>query len=209
MERIKKYFLMLNKIMDCVDEHIIEKRMDIFTNLCGRLLDDVKQHRSIQERSLVDFSKQVLWIVNGVVEKLPESFERLADYIMDYWRYELKKEQDSECKYSYIRLFQMINLVKICYREREQGKKALLALEEYKGYSELLCLLQRFPGITHKKLREQLEISSDELSQQLELLGKDGFLSLRRSGEEQYYMLTNDGDVLSKNLRLQEENYNV
>jgi predicted transcriptional regulator len=199
---------LLTAMLGQLDEHVVEKRMKIFSDICSRLLDNIIQKEVIQERSLIDFSKQVLWIVNGVVEKLPESFERLADYITDYWRYELKKEQDSECKYSYIRLFQMINLVKTCYRGREQEKKALLALEEYKGYSELLCLLQRSPGITHKKLREQLEISSDKLSQQLEPLRKDGFLSSRHSGEEQYYMLTNDGEVLSKNLRLQ-ESHNV
>ena len=111
---------LLTAMLGQLDEHVVEKRMKIFSDICSRLLDNIIQKEVIQERSLIDFSKQVLWIVNGVVEKLPESFERLADYITDYWRYELKKEQDSECKYSYIRLFQMINLVKTCYRGREQ-----------------------------------------------------------------------------------------
>jgi len=32
------------------------------------------QKEVIQERSLIDFNKQVLWIVNGALEKLPQSF---------------------------------------------------------------------------------------------------------------------------------------
>ena len=197
---------LMTMMLGQMDEQVVEKRMNIFAGLCNRLLDIIMQKEVIQERSLIDFSKQVLWIVNGAVEKLPQSFERLADYIADYWRYELKKEQDSERKYSYIRLFQMINLVKTCYRGREQEKKALLALEEYREYTKLLCLIQRFPGITHKKLREQLGVSSGELRRQLEPLGKEGFLSSRRSGEEQYYMLTNAGEVLFRILRLQKSN---
>ena len=70
----------------------------------------------------------------------------------------------------------------------------------------MLCLIQRFPGITHKKLREQLGVSSGELRRQLEPLGKEGFLSSRRSGEEQYYMLTNAGEVMFRILRLQKSN---
>lgn len=182
------------------DDHDIIKLTNIFSDMCNRLLDNITQRRIIQERSLLDFSKLVLWVVNGTVKRLPESFNELAAHISDYWHYEIRREDDSERKYSYIRFYQMICIIKTYHVERELEDKAFSAMEKNQSNTELLRMIQQCPGITHKQLWDMFGISSVELQKQLKPLDQEGFLSSRRSGEDRYYMLTNAGEILYQKL---------
>ena len=178
------------------------KMMDIFSKLCIRLLNDINKNMVIDERILLDFSKLIRWIVKEDNEQPPDSFNELSDYLYDYWRYCLDEEDNDEKKYSYIRLFQMVNMLKMHYRECELRNRAVLAMEAYTSYDDIIGTIKDFPGITHGNMWKRLNISSDELRDKLRPLKQEGFVSSRRSGEERYYMLTNAGDILYQNLKL-------
>lgn len=178
----------------------IAKLTSIFSNMCTRLTLSIAQQRIIQERTLLDFNKMVIWTIKNNITELPNSFDELTGHVSDYWHYELNEESNSERKYSYIRLYQMVNTINTFYAERNLQDKALLALEQNSQNIVAIRLIQQSPGITHKRLREILDIPSSTLRDQLDALEKGGFLSGRRSGDERYYMLTNAGDVLYQTL---------
>lgn len=182
------------------------KMMKIFSDLCSRMLNDIIKNIVIDERNLLDFSKLILWIVKEDNEQPPDSFNELSDYLYDYWRYNLESEENNEKKYSYIRLFQMANMLKIHYKECELRNRAVLALEAYDAYDDIISTIKYSPGITHKKMWKLLNISSAELRDKLRPLKQEGFVSSRRSDEERYYMLTNAGEILYQNLKLKKRN---
>ena len=182
------------------------KMMNIFSDLCIRILNDIINNIVIDERNLLDFSKLILWIVKEDNEQTPDSFIELSDYLYDYWRYNLDNEENNERKFSYIRLFQMANMLKIHYKECELRNRAVLALEAYDAYDDIISTIKYSPGITHKKMWKLLNISSDELRDRLRPLKQEGFVSSRRSDEERYYMLTNAGEILYQNLKLKKRN---
>ena len=182
------------------------KMMNIFSDLCIRILNDIIKNVVIDERILLDFSKLILWIVKEDNEQPPDSFIELSEYLYDYWRYNLDEEENNQRKYSYIRLFQMANMLKIHYKECELRNRAALALEAFDAYDDIIGTIKHSPGITHKKMWKLLNISSDELRDKLRPLKQEGFVSSRRSGEEGYYMLTNAGEILYQNLKLKNRN---
>ena len=172
------------------------KLMDIFSNLCSRLLGDVNNERILRERTLIDFCKAATWIISDGSEKLPESFNALADRISIYWLHETDSETDEERKYSYIRLYQTICVLRVFLSERELEDKAFSAVEKNHSNSRMIELIGKEPGITCQRLLEDLSLSQEEVFRRTDALCRDGFLSARRSGPEQYYFLTNSGEIL-------------
>lgn len=174
------------------------KIMDIFSSLCNRLLGDIKNERVLRERTLIDFCKTATWIISDGAEKLPESFNALADRISIYWLYETDSETDEERKYSYIRLYQTVCVLRVFLSERELEDKAFSAVEKNRSNSKMIELVGTDPGITCQRLLENLVLSQEELLTRTDALRRDGFLSVRRSGSEQYYFLTNSGEILGQ-----------
>lgn len=174
------------------------KIMDIFSSLCGRLLGDIKNERVLRERTLIDFCKTATWIISDGAEKLPESFNALADRISVYWLYETDRETDEERKYSYIRLYQTVCVLRVFLSERKLEDKAFSAVEKNRSNSKMIELVGKDPGITCQRLLEDLALSQEELLMRTDALRRDGFLSIRRSGSEQYYFLTNSGEILGQ-----------
>ena len=77
-----------------------------FSNMCTRLIAITAQKKIIQERTLLDFNRFVIFTITNNITQLPNSFCELSTRIADYWHYELDRETDSDRKYSYIRLYQ-------------------------------------------------------------------------------------------------------
>lgn len=186
------------------DEEVLDKREEAFSSICHRLLSRIQQQKPIQERELFDFSRITIWNIRVNATFLLETLDELSRRISDYWHFEVNNDTNLNRKHSYIRLYQVVSLFQIFCQEQEREKKACIALRENGQNMGPIISVQRFPGITHRKLRELLQLSTEELQTQLEPLKKEGFLIGHRSGEDQFYMLTNDGEALYNQLCIQQ-----
>lgn len=186
------------------DEEMLIRHKEIISSFCGRLTNTIQQQKPIQDGELFDFGKIVIWVIRDSMTSLPNVLDELYGSISDYWHFEANSDTNFKRKHSYIRLYQMVALLQNFAEEQEQNQKALIALEKNMWNMEIISFLHSYPGITHRKLREMLGLSSEELQVQLDTLKKGEFLTNRRSGEEQYYMLTNAGEALYGQLHIQE-----
>lgn len=200
MDRLEKSTVelpvkMLNNLSLRIDQSISEMP-SAFSNMCTRLTAIITQEKIIQERTLLDFNRFVIYAIKNSITRLPNSFCELSSRIADYWHYELDRETNSDRKYSYIRLYQMIDTVNAVYAEQNIQNKALEAIDKQSKNINTVRLIQQYPGITYKKILAMLSVRPEDLQNQLQELESNGFLFGRRSGNQRYYMLTNAGDVL-------------
>lgn len=113
-----------------------------FSNMCTRLIAITAQKKIIQERTLLDFNRFVIFTITNNITQLPNSFCELSTRIADYWHYELDRETDSDRKYSYIRLYQMIDTVNAFYAEQHIQQKALKAVNKQRKNKSIVYLIQ-------------------------------------------------------------------
>lgn len=177
-----------------------------FSNMCTRLTTIIIQDKVIQERSLFDFNKFVVFAISNSITQLPSSFCELSAQISDYWHYKLDRETDSDRKYSYIRLYQMIGTVNAFCTEQSIQNKVLKALDKQRENANIVRLINQYPGITYKKLLETLSVSPEDLQKKLNELEMNDFLYGRRSNSDRYYVLTNAGDALYQALETSSRN---
>ena len=171
-----------------------------FSNLCDRLITSILQKKTIHERTLLDFSRIAIIIVNTDMDRPTENFQNLERLISDYWRYGLKNETNQLRGYSYIRLYQMVELIQTFHRDRKLERRVHAEIDKNYDNAELVMKIRISPGITRKRLMADLSTTSGEFQDKLQVLEKDGFLLSRRSGDDQYYLLTEAGDVLHRHL---------
>lgn len=186
-----------------LDKEILTSHKEIFSSICGRLAKIIQQQKPIQDGELFDFGKIVIWAIQDSMFSFPSEFDGLSGLISDYWHFEASSDTNFKRKYSYIRLYQMVSLLQIFVREQKQNQKVLAALGENMQNTETISLLHTYPGITHRMLRKMVDLSPEALQIQLDLLKKGEFLTSRRSGDQQYYMLTNAGEALYTQLHIQ------
>ena len=173
---------------------------DTLSNMCNRLLESFAKRKTIRERTLLDFSKLVVWVISDPSEQLPQAFDRLTEYASDYWKYQVKTETDSERAFSYVRVYQITSMVKTFQVEQEREKLILLEMERNQPNKELLHRIYLSPGITCRDLGRTLKLSPAELEQRTKYLEEKRFLSSRRSKGDKYYLLTKAGTDLYHNL---------
>lgn len=172
-----------------------------FSKLCTLLIKDLEQKRTIRERTLLDFSKQIVQILSqGSVLELPSSFFMLAEYADDYFRYDYGDESDLRRGSSYARVFQLTQLLNI--RETEQEKEITLFqdIEQNRKNAKLFDLVSKTPWITHKELCVALGISAPALTQRIAPLETAGYLTSQRLGKRKHYFLTDMGASLHQKL---------
>lgn len=191
--------------MPLSDEETLKRHKEVFSSICCRLANTIQKQKPIQDRELFDFSEIVIWSIRDSITSLPDMLDGLSGQISDYWHFEADSDKNSKRKNSYIRLYQMVVQLQIFAHEQEQKQRILAAVRENMQNEETISLLHNFPGITYRRLREIRGLSSEELKIQLNSLQKERFLNSRGSGENQYYMLSNDGEALYGHLHTQEK----
>lgn len=177
-----------------------------FSNMCERLTSIIAHGKIIQERTLLDFNRFVVLTIQNSVARQPEPFYELSTRIADYWHYELDDETNLNRKYSYIRLYQMIDTINAFYADQKVRNKVIEALDRQRKNSDIINLIQQYPGITCEKIQMLLPIQPEVLQTKLKELESDGFLYGRHYGSEHYYMLTNAGDILYETLMTSPKN---
>ncbi len=173
-----------------------QKRKKKFSDLCTKLKENVHEEKNISEHRLEEFSKMFLWIIRNNVQPLPESFSEMYVLLSNYWRYGIRKDENFERKCSYIRLYQMANLLKSFGIELKQESKVVSMVMQDRVDSSLVRGIRSVPGITHKKLEVSLGMSSEELTQKMLFMEQQGFVLGRNSGENRGYILTSTGENL-------------
>lgn len=183
----------------------IDNRVQVFSDMCDRLSIVVKQRKPIQERELVDFGSLVIWVIRNSITVTPESFSNLSQNILDFWRYDQDNATDPERKDAYVRLYQMVKLIRLFIFEHDLNNKAISSFDDNEQNVDLIYLIQNSPGITFEKIQELFNIPSDTLKCQLDLLENSGVLSGRRDDRDRFYFLTISGEALYQALRMKEE----
>ncbi len=178
------------------------KYINVFAQMCGRLKESVQEREVIDERALRDFSLMLIWIVAESVEERPEMYCELSDCVFDYRCYELDKETNPERRDSYLRLYQMISVIKDFDQEKIREYRIASAARKYRSDVKLICVIQKNPGITYQKLRTTLNIPPEKLQAKTGQLERDGiiFRYRVRPEEGQYFLLTSDGEALCRYL---------
>lgn len=168
----------------------------LLDEMLGRVLEDVKEGRTLRERTLLDLGKLVVRSIRESEQRLPETFSWLFERISNYWHYELDSEANKERAYSYIRLYQTVGILQIACREQERQKKLKEEAQENESLFTLLSLIDGKPGIRQRELEEQPEILSETLREDLEYMERKGYLLGRGTDKNRSYILSVEGTEL-------------
>ena len=163
------------------------------SELCKKVKEIIVKRKVIRERTLLDFNKLSIWAICASLEELPSAFYELAEYISDYWRYQAASETDRELAYSYIRIYQSVNMLKTYYFERE--REQMIREQSLKSYDvkKLLGEIRDYPGISRQKLQKKLGISFEKLDEQIAYLDINGFCTSKCFGFDKCYILSENG----------------
>lgn len=166
-----------------------------FEKLCERIVDKIKQQKLIHDDMLLNFNKMVILLVENNFNSEVTPFEDLSQLICKYVRYELEDDDNKQRAYSYVRLSQMIDTLKIFQKERNNEIKAHQEAWKHPEYAEIMYEFDRSKEITLK-----LSHSTDETKEKwLRDLILKGFIIEGGTKNDKYYMLSKTGDALYRN----------
>ena len=195
----------MEKNMTTLDSSIVVPTDDteMLSRLCISLRKAIANQTAISDRTILDFSRLAgKLLYGGVTSMLPDSFSTLAQDLEDYWLYSAKRDRDKDRCFTYISIYQITKMVKTV--EIEERRNVQLSeeaqIEKNKGTFEILSQIYKSPGITHKALGQELDITPSLLSQKAAKLEDKGYLFSRRSGRNKTYTLSNYGISLYKRM---------
>lgn len=160
--------------------------------LC-RIFEEVKAGKTIREQTLLNLSKLILRSIRESENGLPETFSWLFERISNYWHYELDSEANKERAYSYIRLYQMIGILQIAYRDQKRQEKIIGEAQKNEKLFPILSMVNKKPGIRQKELEDLPEVSSETLHEDLESMERKGYLLGKGIGRNRSYILSVEG----------------
>ena len=167
-----------------------------FASLCTQIDKDMSEGRQILERPILELCKCIVkYLSNGGTLQLPAEFRMMAERVDNYWRYETKKG-DIEREFSYSRVYQLADLVRIWEGEEQRDVAISLEAWRYSNNLSLLRTIYRSPGLTHKALSEYMQCSPSRLSQIIPPLVDNDYLLAQRIGSKKYYHLSGKGERL-------------
>lgn len=167
-----------------------------FSKLCEIIANKIQQHKEINDIDLYNFTYTAIDLLKNSVIINTKEYEKLVYEIFSFWHYGFETIEDKRISTSYIRVFQTIIMFKIQQEEENLTNQAKLLIEKYSKNISVIQQIHSNPGITFKDLREKLEISKEQLQEQIQQLKDDELIVWRREDEWQYYMLSKLGDRL-------------
>lgn len=179
-----------------------------FSKFCEIFTKKIQQHKEINDHDLYEFTYMAVVLLNNKVVVNTREYKTLVYEIFAFWHYEFESIKDKRVSTSYIRVFQTIAMLTIQQEEENMINQAAKLLAD--KYSKNIAVIQQIhsnPGITFRELREELQISEEQLQEQIHQLKEDELVVWRREGEWQYYMLSKLGRYLIAEV-LSEENKN-
>jgi len=203
---------MISKIVEKNDKYLKNKNVnndknnfsvrDSFSYLCNYLSKKIRESETIEERSLLAFNKLSVLSIKNNINIMTMDFQRLYNDIQDVWRFGLQNIKSEERRYSYVRLYQIVNTIDTAHKDLESAKEASLKAVKKDMSEKLIKEIMLSPGINRREIQNLIQISDDKLAQYLQILLKEGYAIDRRSKDEQFYVLTNKGETLYRYLVL-------
>lgn len=160
-----------------------------FGEFCMYLLDNIRQQRPIYDDMLLNFNKMVVYLIENNIGSGILHFDELSYCICEYIRYGLANDSNKQRVYSYIRLSQMIDTLKLFQEERKIEVEAHREASVHPEYARIIREIGR--GI-YKLTPKTSKSDKDSL---LDLITKD-FVFESGIENDRYYMLSKTGDAL-------------
>lgn len=182
--------------------HITEKDRDLLEYICEKICEKIKRRKPVYEKMIMDFSVLIARMIQaGSDSGLPSSFDKLADSLKEYWFYSAYREEDKELSFSYIRIYQDINVFRAFIENNRYEEDIQNAAVRFRKYYKLLQAIYDNPELTHGDLAEILKLKVSNLSQRISGLIEEEYIYTNRVGKYKFYSLSNKGlellDVLS------------
>lgn len=178
-----------------------------FEQFCARLIEDINNERTISPINMSNFSRITTYILRQNITPSCETFDELYRILNDYWMYEFASEDNYQRGGSYIQLYQMITMIKDSCTDLELKCRAHIADKSNTLDTDVIQAIYSSPGITFSELESALSMRSEILAERLEKLNRESLVVSRRTGKWQYYLLTDLGSTVYKELF--SETYNV
>ena len=170
----------------------MEEQLDY---ICKTIIDKISKHKIIYEKMILDLSVCIAYLItNNESVELPESFDTVFEKLREYWFYSAYKDCDKEVSFSYVRVYQTINVYKSFINHNKYVEDLRKAAKRFKRQYKLIKLIYDNSGNTMPQdLCKLLKISSDTLEKRTAPLIEQGFIYIRRIGKFKFYSLYNSG----------------
>lgn len=184
-----------------MSEFDCEEVVNNFSKACTWLSNAIDKERQIPESDLSYFSRMVIFSLRNDIFFEVDSFEDLSLSINKYCHYKLTSDTNLRRRFSYVRLYQMVILLRQGIKNATDEQYVSSLVETHVYDNELINVIKKSPGITFKELRDLLSILPDDLAKRLTILEEQRFLISRREGECRCYVLSNLGYILHRKLK--------
>ncbi|MBO5435158.1 hypothetical protein J6A31_04980 [bacterium] len=195
--------------MNYEHEFLIQHKDEIienFASMCSRLINIVKERKAIDAYYLDRFYRFSMLIFRGEIAHLTDEFDELLYLIRNYWMHSLIQDDDKRRCCSYTQLYQMVMMIKQYYEDRDTERFVQSVTNDYLDMSELIMAIKNSPGITVQTLQKILSLPEHILMDKLLLLEKEEFIISRGTNKYMYFILSELGDILARNLSVAAKN---
>ena len=139
--------------------------------LCESIINSYFDKKPIREKTLLDFSKLSMWVIKNPHQELPAQYKELSYYLSDYCQYQIKTDNNRERICSYVRAYQITNMVKIYFTEYHREKRISDEKQSNEDNAKLLETIFRSPGITLTELQRSTDFPYQDLHKNI--IGED------------------------------------
>jgi DNA-binding MarR family transcriptional regulator len=167
--------------------------------LCESIIDKISKKKVVSEKMILDLSLSIADLIkNNESIKLPESFNIMAEEVERYWLYSAYEDNNKEVSFSYVRVYQIMNMYRVFVANNQYVEKVKEASERFKRQYELIKLIYENPSFRHQDLCKLLKISSDTLKKRIAIMIEQGYVYTSKVGKYEFYSLSNSGLDLLK-----------
>jgi len=190
--------------MSILSNALNAKQFRNLSNISSIIAKSVKDGRDIREADMYNFTKLIIWVISEDIEFLPESFYELENLISGVYHYPTDERGIEILTHSYLRIYQLFQLVSIRKSERESERKINRFISNHSDDISILKSIYNNSIRTFDDLMEDLEMPDDELRKRINRLVEEDFVIFRDVIKPAYYALTNDGEGLYLTLKFQQ-----
>ncbi|MBR6252761.1 MAG: winged helix-turn-helix domain-containing protein [Clostridia bacterium] len=167
--------------------------------LCESIIDKISKKKVISEKMISDLSLSIVDLIkNNESIELPKSFNIMAEKVDSYWFYSAFKDDNKEASFSYVRVYQIMNMYRVFVANNKYSEKVKEDSERFKRQYKLIKLIYENPSFRHQDLCKLLKISSDTLKKRIAIMIEQGYVYTSKVGKYEFYSLSNSGLDLLK-----------
>lgn len=186
-----------------------QKDNDFLEYLCTTISEKIVEKKLISEKMIMDFSLLITRLIHDSAPfELPQVFNKMVEIVEKYWFYSARREEDTDLAFSYIRIYQSINILKVYMANNKCENKihddAVKIGKQLKQVQAIQAIHDN-PGSTYEDICEIIKASKSNLSQHIANLIEQDYIIVNQIGKYNYYSLSNKGLELHKLLHIQRQ----